>query len=390
MKRIFNRKIILSVLSILCVLTLFGCANEEKEEVNTGTDPVKGTNVEIKYTDAFSIVDYDKDVKLVTDGENQKFLLVPEGKETPEIPETKDATVVHTPLKNVVYASSTQVSLLKPFFEDEDWNSVAGVTAKAEEWYIDEVKTGMEKGDITFVGGDGMGEPDFELIQSLNPDMVVVYTGEYGQQTTLAKMKELGIPCMVVNDYTENDDMGRMEWTRFLAAFYNKDKEATQFMSEKEELLKEIQADVTGKPSPKVVWASAYEGTVYVPNGGSYVAKQIEKAGGDYVFADLNPYQGSSTQLTLEEFYEKAKDADAFIYSTSKLYMPSIADLKAVSPLLEDFKSVKDGNVYCFAPSYYMDLDKTVEGVKDLAKIFHGDVYPDWQLQMYEALPVQK
>ena len=139
-----------------------------------------------------------------------------------------------------------------------------------------------------------------------------------------------------------------------------------------------------------MVWASVYEGTVYVPNGGSYVANQIEKAGGDYVFADLNQDKGSSTQLTLEEFYEKAKDADVFIYSTSNLYMPSIADLKAVSPLLKDFKSIKDENVYCFTPSYYMNLDKTVEGVKDLAKIFHEDVYTDWQLQMYEKLPVQK
>ncbi|WP_303863931.1 ABC transporter substrate-binding protein [Alkalibaculum bacchi] len=390
MKKIFNKKLILSILSILCVLTLFGCTSKVKEEVKTGTDPLKGTNVEISYTDAFSIVDYGNDIKLVTDGENQKFLLVPEGEETPEIAEASGAEVIHTPLKNVVYCSSTQVSLLKPFFEEEDWNSISGVTTKAEKWYIDEVKTGMEKGDITFVGGDGMGEPDFELIQSLNPDMVVVYTGENGQQTTLAKMKELGIPCMVVNDYTENDDMGRLEWTRFLATFYNKDKEAAQFMSEKEDMLKEIQAHVADKPSPKVVWASVYEGTVYVPNGGSYVANQIEKAGGDYVFADLNQDKGSSTQLTLEEFYEKAKDADVFIYSTSNLYMPSIADLKAVSPLLKDFKSIKDENVYCFTPSYYMNLDKTVEGVKDLAKIFHEDVYTDWQLQMYEKLPVQK
>ncbi|MFZ7120858.1 MAG: ABC transporter substrate-binding protein [Eubacteriaceae bacterium] len=386
MKKKYSRSLFIMVICcIICSMLLMGCNKTNDVSV----DPTNGTEVELSYTDSFSIIDYGNDIKLVTDAEGNKFLLVPEGQETPEIPDAADATVINTPLKQVIYCSTTQVSLLKSFFTDEEWGSIAGVTTDKEAWYIDEVKTGMEKGDITFVGGEGMGDPDFERMQSLNPDMVVIYTGDYGQQTTMTKMNELGIPCMVVNDYLEADDMGRLEWIKFLATFYSKDAEAAAFMAEKEALLEEIKSDIKDMKNAKVAWGMIHDGTVYVPNGGSYVAKQIEKAGGDYVFSHVNPDQGSSSQLTLEEFYEKGKEADVFIYSSNSMYMPSIESLLETAPLLKDFKSIENEEVYCFTPSYYMSLDTTVEGIKDLAKIFHDELYPDWEFTMYEKMPLK-
>ena len=46
------------------------------------------------------------------------------------------------------------------------------------------------------------------------------------------------------------------------------------------------------------------KGTVYVRNGGDYVNKMLELAGGTYPFAELEPGQGGNTKMTVEEFYQ--------------------------------------------------------------------------------------
>ncbi len=374
---------IVVILIMICSLIVAGCSAGSQES----NKPLTGKEVSLSYTNAFKIADYGNNIKLLTDAENNQFLLVPEGVKTPKIPEAAGATVINTPLKKVVYCSTTQVGLLQAIFSDKDWDSIAAVTTDTAEWYVDEVKTRMENGTIQYVGTGGMADPDFEKIQALNPDMVFVYTGDYGLQKTLAKMKELHIPCVVVNDYTEPTDMGRLEWLKFLGAFYNKDQKAAGFIEEKAAMLQEITAAVKDKPSPKVVYGMVYDGKVYITDGGSYVAKQIKEAGGDYVFANVNPDKTGSSQISMEEFYEKGMDADVVIYSSMVAYMPSVESLLKAEPLLKDFKAVKNGKVYCFAPWYYMSINKTIEGVKDMASLFHEGLYPEWKLVMFQQLP---
>ncbi|UWG98465.1 ABC transporter substrate-binding protein [Dehalobacter sp. DCM] len=371
------------IIIMLCSALMVGCSGGTEKSNKALT----GKEVSLSYTSAFKIVDYGDNFTLLTDAEGNQFLLVPEGTETPEISEAAGATVVNTPLKKVVYCSTTQVGLLQAIFTDQEWDSIAAVTTDTADWYVDAVKTRMESGAIQYVGTGGMADPDYEKIQALNPDMVFVYTGDYGLQKTLAKMKELKIPCAVVNDYTEATDLGRLEWLKFLGAFYNKGQEAAVFIEAKAAMLDEIAAAVKDKPSPKVVYGMIYDGKVYIPDGGSYVAKQIKEAGGDYVFAEVNPDKASSSQVTVEEFYAKGKDADVFIYSSMVAYMPSLESLLKTEPLLKDFQSVKNGKVYCFAPWYYMSINKTIEGVKDMASFFHEGLYPDWELVMFQQMP---
>ena len=44
-------------------------------------------------------------------------------------------------------------------------------------------------------------------------------------------------------------------------------------------------------------------------NGGDYVNKMLELAGGTYPFAELEPGQGGNTKMTVEKFYQGAVDA---------------------------------------------------------------------------------
>ncbi len=93
---------------------------------------------------------------------------------------------------------------------------------------------------------------------------------------------------------------------------------------------------------------------VTVRKGSDYVARMIEMAGGSYVFADLTDSGNNlaTINLSLEDFYAGAKDADVLLYnSTIEGSIASTEQLVEKCPLLAQFKAVQNGNVWCTAQS---------------------------------------
>jgi hypothetical protein len=110
-------------------------------------------------------------------------------------------------------------------------------------------------------------------------------------------------------------------------------------------------------------------GLVQIRRSSDYIPKMIELAGGRYIFEDMGKEGGRSTMnIQIEEFYEGAKDADFLIYnSTIDGGVDSIAQLLEKCPVLEDFKAVQEGNVFCTTNDYYQQS----MSVGDLMKDFH-------------------
>jgi iron complex transport system substrate-binding protein len=341
----------------------------------------------VDYTDAFSIeyIDESKDIKLVTDAEGNKFLLVPKAVVVPtNLPSgCEDATVVRTPISNVVYASTTQVFMLRPF--GDLWDSVRGVSSLAGTWGSEfpEIEAGLADGSIfcTSTTG-GMEGFDYEAIADADPDMVFLYTGDYGQTDLLNKCKELGITCAVDNEYLEESYLGRLEWIKFIAAFYNRDEDAANYFDSQLALDENMKQTVSGvEAKTKVAWASVYSGTVYVPGNESYVAKQIEAAGGDYIFKDIDG-TGSAT-LTLEEFYDKLAEADVLIYSSTTTYCSGLSAILENMPLASDTKVFTNDNVWLFNSNYYLGTDESVTQTTDIAAILNPDLYKDYTIKYF-------
>lgn len=350
----------------------------ETEDDSAGDTAAAASEMEVTYSDAFSVKYLEDGSKLITDAENQQFLIVPEGTEAPAGYE--DAVVLEGGAKNALFCSSTQIGMIAPL---DIWDCVSGVTQE-DGWPFEEVTNGLADGSITFVGDSY--EPDFEAIQALNPDIVFVYTGTNAQTTIIEKLEELGIPYAVDNEYMEADYMGRMEWTKFLGSFFNKDEEAVAYVAAQEAAIADMQTAIAGAERPKVGWGMVYDGVVYVPNGGSYVAKQIEAAGGDYIFKDLEPDSTSSSQLSLEDFFDKMTEAEIWIYSSNQLYVPDYAALSELMPLADELKVVTDRNVWQFGVDYYFRTDLTEQQVIELARIFHPDLFEEAEFVHYNKL----
>ncbi|UNC93066.1 ABC transporter substrate-binding protein [Candidatus Contubernalis alkaliaceticus] len=385
--------VILITFTFFMIMFTPGCTNQS-EEKNAGDvveEQVEETQkeevvedtaqVNVEYGADFSIEYLEDNVKRVVDGEGRTLILVPRDA---VVPDGYDADqIIYTPVQNVLVCSTTFVSLMNPL---GIFDNISGVTSDTDEWFIEEIKQGLESGDISYVGGSGMGEPDYELVQALNPELAMVYTGSSGQYSLIEKFKELDIPYVVINDYTEDEPMARMEWMKFLSAFFNKEEEANNYFAEIEEALESIKEKIPSGEKTRVVWGMVYDGNVYVPNAGSYVGKMIEMAGGDYVFKDFGVDKTGSEPITLEEFYARAAEAEVFIYSSTTTWMPSLNTVIENAPILEDIETVKQEKVWVFQPWYYQALEKTHEQIEDLAAIFYPEAFSGYDLKHHSQL----
>ncbi len=333
--------------------------------------------LEIKYAKLFDVTFYDG-YKVVRDALNRTLILVPRGAEPPQ---SVDGVVIYTPVERVVLLSATHVALLERLKElkPDILDSVVGIAwGGSYEWYFQDVKKALEEGTIKDVGA--AWSPNLEEIVALKPDLMIIYT--FPGDTLPEKLDELGIPYAVNNEWLENHPLGRFEWIKFIATFYDLDYEAAQIFKNVEDVVKELREQVSGSASPRVAWFSVYKGTIYASGGRSYIAVALKELGADYIFSDTTAT--GSIRPTMEELVSRAADADVIVYSS---YIASIEDLLKEVPGLADSKAVKEGRVYIFSETYYqLGFAYTEEWYRDLAAILYPELFPDYEPQFFIRL----
>ncbi|HBF40125.1 MAG TPA: ABC transporter substrate-binding protein [Firmicutes bacterium] len=336
----------------------------------------------LKYARHFKVEYVDKGCKKVTDATGNQILLVSRGSKIPA--GYHHITVIRTPVQKALFMSMTQVCLLRPFHNSAIWASVAGVSSPLEEWYIPEIRKGLQNGSIQFVG-DGY-QPDYEKIQAIQPEVVFTFGGPNGQLNLMQKLSELNIPYVVDNEYLEADPLGQMEWIKFIAAFYNQEEAAGQYFDQAESRIKETARMVQGKRRPKIAWGMIYNGKVYVPAGNSYVAKMVALAGGDFIFKKITR---SNSAMSIESFYALSRNADILINSAYSPTVPSVKVMLEEAPILEDLKAVRRGQVWCLQPWYNQMLDQNDQILLDLASIFHPEVIRNRSIENFLKVSLQ-
>jgi len=369
-------KIVLTFVILLSlIIGIAGCKSETKEETSAETS--------VEYATGFTIEMLTNGVKKITDGENQTLLLIPEGQKAPASYE--DSIQISVPIKKAVILSVTFGALMRPL---EVLDSVVGSGTLESELYIEEMKKGYASGQITYVGGGTMGAPDFEAIQLLKPDIVFCSTGYADWVEYYNKLKSMGLKVAVCNDYLETDPLARLEWIKFIAAFYGKDATAKTHFEGVVKKIEDIKTQaMLSSQYTTVLWASIFMGSCYVSNGDSYVAKMIDMAGGHYVFNDL--LRSDTSSISLEELYARGKNARVFIYASTPPYINSIKEIVENNPVLADLPAIMSGEVYCFQPWYFQISDKPDEIVQDLAYIFYINRIPGYTLKHFMLLPKQ-
>lgn len=358
----------------------------EAAETESEAKETQDGELGIKYAKLFNIQYMDNNVKLVTDGEGNELLLVPKDGEIPEGYEGKQ--VIRTPLEHAMFTSTTHVGLLGALEDDSLYDSIAAVTTDKADWTTPQVIERFENGQITYVSQDHWTSGNIEEITEIKPDFVFSGGGDESGVQLRAQLDEVEIPYAVVSEWMEGSGEGSLEWLKFFGAFYNKDQEANDIFEAKLKKMDDLKAsvsDIADEEKPVVAIGMVYDGIVYTQGGDSPTAKQIEDAGGIYALKDLEGE--GSVQIGMEEFVDKAKDADILIYSSMITYTPDKAYLEELDPLMAEFKAFQNDQVYVYGKDYYMNSAAVDEKFEDLVAILHPEKMEGYTILHSVKLP---
>lgn len=362
-------------LVLLFIMSLTSCSTAQGTEASDNQKEISSSltwesSMELRYASEFSVDYYKEGYRLLTIAQDGQYLVVPEGKEIPA-DLSKDITALKQPVEQIYLVASAVMDM---FVSLDALDAVGFSGLKADSWYIDEAREAMEQGKILHAGS--YGAPDYEQILARGCGLAIENTMIYHTPEVKEQLEKLGIPVLVDYSSYESNPLGRTEWVRLYGILTGKEAEAeAAFAAEAEAFEAVEQEEKTG--STVAFFYITANGEVNVRRSSDYLPKMIEMAGGSYVFdhiGDEEETASSNVTMQMEEFYAAAKDADYIIYnSTTTEELSSVEDLLAKSSLLEKFKAVEEGRVYCTTKNLYQSSMKLGTIISDMHKMLTGE-----------------
>lgn len=286
-------------------------------------------------------------------------------------PANFDGAVIDGEARRIAVMSSSHIALLHAVGASDRIVGASGVQ------YI---STPVNKDSIIDIGYEG--NTDYEALLGAAPDIVLLY-GIYGASPIEPKLRELSIPYIYIGDYLEESPLGKAEWIVPLAEIAGDRQAGIDVFNPIPDRYNRLRDSVitASLPTPTVMLNTPYGDSWFMPPTGSYMARLITDAGGDYIYKDNDT--GSSLPIDMETAYMLTSRADYWInVGTPK----TIGQLRATCPRFADTHPVLSGHVYNntlrsndaggndFYESAIVNPDLIL---RDLIKIFHPELIND-------------
>lgn len=365
----FMKKIVKGFLTTALFLCLAASVQAAEDGELLWKDMKVTDSLELLYADQFSVDYYNEDYALVTIKDGGRFLLIPENGTVPKKID-EDITVLKKPLDQIYLVATSAMDLFRAV------DGIGCITLSgtdADGWYIDEAREAMERGDIVYAGK--YNAPDYELILSRGCDLAVESTMIYHNPEVKERLEQFDIPVLVERSSYESHPLGRTEWMKLYGVLLGKETQAQERFQEQADKLESVLAEKNTEKTAAFFYIST-NGYANVRKSGDYVSRMIELAGGKYIFDDLGDGDNalSTMNMQMEEFYAGAKDADFLIYNSAiDGELTTIDQLLAKSPLLADFKAVKEGNVWCTGKNLFQETTGLGVMIADMHTMFTNE-----------------
>ncbi len=344
--------------------------------------------VSIDYAESFE-VEYHANYKVIRvltpwQGADQTFeyVLVQCGTPAPE--GYDNALVIEVPVGRVISLSTTYLPHL---VELDELDSLAAVD-ETDFIYNADIRALVDEGSLPEVGSGS--SINVEQVIDIDPDLIMTF-GFGSDFDAHPVLLQAGLPVVLNADYVETTPLGRAEWLKFTAMFFNREAEANTLFDQiagDYEALVALTAEISERPT--VMVNGMFQGTWYVSGGQSYAAQLIEDAGGDYLWSDDENVGG--VPLSFEAVIERAQNADYWLNAN---FWFSLADGLAEDERYAEFAPFQNGTIFN-NNLRVTDLggnDYTESGVlrpdvvlADLIAIFHPELLPEHELYYFRHL----
>ena len=377
---------------LLCLLFLvfyIGCKQDKK-----GLDKSEqtGHSEEIKYARGFNLEDKGEGVTILQisspwpeSDELYTYALISRDKLEQNIDLDLDVdAVIPVPVQRLIVTSTTHIPALESL----------GVTDRLigfpETDFISSSETRelINQGKIAELGTNE--SLNTEIAIALEPELIIGF-GIDNRNKAYQAIESTGIPVVYNGDWTEETPLGKAEWIKFFAPFFNMESKADRiFRKIEDEYLSARELAQTASAKPTVLSGALYKDVWYLPAGESWAANFIRDANGHYLW---NESKGSgSLSLSVESVLASATNAEIWI---SPSQYTSYKDLESSSDHYQSIKAYKEKKVYTFAKSrgetggllyYELAPSRPDMVLKDLIHIFHPDLLANHELYFFKPL----
>ena len=348
--------------SIFILFILASCTGNTAKAPNQQSSD----SLELKYAQGFSIqyfADYKEVVVYspwVKGTVYAKYYLVKDK----NVKTPADGTKVQVPLNTLAATSVTHFEFLSLINELQTVNAVCSPNII----YNAEINKRLKEGKINAVMMSGYNQND-----------------PYAQRVAQA-----GVPVIFNNEWMETSLLARAEWIKFVAAFYDKEKQADSIFADVDKRYNDIKVKAAGvKNKPRIMVGSNFRGTWYMPSGRNFMGNLFADAGAYYFYA--NDTTAGSLPLNVETVLKNFSETDIWLS----------CNFKTINELLKSdskhglFKPVKLQQVYSFnkrlLPSTANDFWESAVArpdllLSDVIAILHPDLLPGYELVYAEKL----
>lgn len=350
-------------------------------ELETGKELIsEAKGLSIKEFSNFTLVTVTNTFPEAT--ETYSYVLHKKGAQIPD--SLAELTKIEIPIQKIIVTSTTHIPSLEMLDEEKTLKAFPNTNYISSEI----TRKLIDKGDVREIGNNQ--SLNTEVILDIQPDVIIGFSVD-GDMKTYKNLERNGQKIILNSDWTEKTPLGKAEWIKFFGALYDKNELASKhFERVKTEYYNAIKLAKEVEKSPSIMAGSIYEDQWFLPQGDSWAAYFLRDANGNYLWKDSKGT--GSLSLSFESVLDKAKDADFWIGPGQ---FTSIDQILASNPNYKYFKSVQDKNVYSFSSKkgktggvmyYELAPNRPDLVVKDLIKILHPEVLPDYQLYFFEKL----
>jgi iron complex transport system substrate-binding protein len=261
-------------------------------------------------------------------------VLVPCGEPAP--PLAPGESILRFPVSRAVTTSTTQLS---HFVALGVVDRLAG-HSQLQLAYAPEVRARIAAGKMVEIGDSA--RLDVEALLALQPDLILVSSIGDPEVDGLGKLDRARLPYALDAAWTEATPLGRAEWIKLTAAFFNREPEANRLFDQIAARYAELAAVARNvEHRPTVLVGTPFQGTWHVSGGASYLAQLIADAGGDYLWAD--DHTTGSIPLDFESVYARGLTAEVWLHPYG---WHTLADGVRADERMADFAAWKSGRVY--------------------------------------------
>lgn len=292
--------------------------------------------------------------------------------------------IISVPVENLVVTSTTHIPAL------ESLGVLDKLIGFPDTQYISSKKARklVDSGHIMELGVNE--NLNTEAVLALQPELVVGFAVN-SVNSAYETLERSQIPLVYNGDWVEETPLGKAEWIKFFAPFFEKETEATTIFKEIEESYlnaKALAATSTNRPS--LLSGALYKDVWYLPGGQSWAANFFEDANANYLWK--NNTSSGSLSLSWESVLDVAQNADFWI---GPAQFSAYAEMEASSKHYLQFDAFQKKKIYTFANTigetggalYYELAPQRPDLVlQDLIHILHPGLLPDHEPFFFKPL----